>query len=320
MRVFITGATGVIGRRAVPLLVAAGHAVTAVERSCVGAAHIAHVGAQPIELDLFDARAVRTAVAGHEAVINLSTHMPETTLKMLLPGAWSENDRLRSEGARNIAEAALAGGAKRLIQESFAPVYPDRGERWIDERVPIAPERYNRTVADAERAAERFTQAGRDGIVLRFAAFYGPDAMQFNDLLRALRLGIALRFGIAPLPSSPAAYISSISHDDAAAAVVASLAAPAGAYNVSDDEPLTRRAYFDTLAKLIGAPPPRIPPAWLAPLFGSAGRLMARSQRIANSKLRAATGWAPRYPSVREGFAATLREQREAQAPPAQAA
>jgi nucleoside-diphosphate-sugar epimerase len=314
MKVFVTGATGVIGRRAVPLLVAAGHAVTAVERSCVGAAHIAHVGAQPIELDLFDARAVRAAVAGHEAVINLATHMPETTLKMLLPGAWSENDRLRREGARNIAEAALAGGAKRLIQESFAPVYPDRGERWIDERVPIAPERYNRTVADAEGAAERFTQAGRSGIVLRFAAFYGPDAMQFSDLTRALRLGIA------PLPSSPAAYISSISHDDAAAAVVASLNAPAGAYNVSDDEPLTRRAYFDTLAKLIGAPPPRIPPAWLAPLLGSAGRLMARSQRIANRKLREATGWAPRYPSVREGFAATLREQREAQAPHAQAA
>jgi nucleoside-diphosphate-sugar epimerase len=294
--------------------VAAGHAVTAVERSCVGAAHIAHVGAQPIELDLFDARAVRAAVAGHEAVINLATHMPETTLKMLLPGAWSENDRLRSEGARNIAEAALAGGAQRLIQESFAPVYPDRGERWIDERVPIAPERYNRTVADAEGAAERFTQAGRSGIVLRFAAFYGPDAMQFTDLVRALRLGIA------PLPSSPAAYISSISHDDAAAAVVASLNAPAGAYNVSDDEPLTRRAYFDTLARLIGAPPPRIPPAWLAPLLGSAGRLMARSQRIANRKLRAATGWAPRYPSVREGFAATLREQREVQAPHVQAA
>lgn len=314
MKVFITGATGVIGRRAVPLLVAAGHAVTAVERSCVGAAHIAHVGAQPIELDLFDARAVRAAVAGHEAVINLATHMPETTLKMLLPGAWSENDRLRSIGARNIAEAAHAGGAQRLIQESFAPVYPDCGGKWIDESVRIAPARYNRTVADAERAAERFTQAGRDGIVLRFAAFYGPDAMQLTDLMRALRLGIA------PLPSSPDAYISSISHDDAAAAVVASLAAPAGAYNVSDDEPLTRRAYFDTLAALIGAPPPRIPPAWLAPLFGSAGRLMARSQRIANSKLRAATGWAPRYPSVREGFAATLREQREAQAPHVQAA
>jgi nucleoside-diphosphate-sugar epimerase len=319
MKVFVTGATGVIGRRAVPLLVAAGHAVTAVERSCVGAAHIAHVGAQPIEVDLFDARAVRAAVAGHEAVINLATHMPETTLKMLLPGAfglsvWAENDRLRSEGARNIAEAALAGGAQRLIQESFAPIYPDRGERWIDERVPIAPERYNRTVADAESAAERFTQAGPSGIVLRFAAFYGPDAMQFSDLTRALRLGIA------PLPSSPDAYISSISHDDAAAAVVASLAAPAGAYNVSDDEPLTRRAYFDTLARLIGAPPPRIPPAWLAPLLGSAGRLMARSQRIANRKLREATGWAPRYPSVREGFAATLREQREAQAPHAQAA
>jgi nucleoside-diphosphate-sugar epimerase len=319
MKIFVTGATGVIGRRAVPLLVKAGHAVTAVERSCVGAAHIAHVGARPIKVDLFDAPAVRDAVAGHEAVINLATHMPETTLKMLLPGAfgasvWAENDRLRTVGAMNVAVAAAAGGAHCLIQESFAPVYPDCGERWIDEDVAIAPERYNRTVADAECAAEQFTDAGHNGIVLRFAAFYGPDAMQFTDLVRALR------HGIAPLPSSPTAYISSISHDDAAAAVVAALDAPAGVYNVSDDEPLTRRAYFDALAALIGAPAPRIPPAWLAPLMGSAGRLMARSQRISNRKLREATGWAPKYRSAREGFVATLRELREADAAPAQAA
>jgi 2-alkyl-3-oxoalkanoate reductase len=312
MKVFVTGATGVIGRRAVPLIIAAGHSVTAVARSCLGTAHIAHVGAQPIELDLFDARAVRQAVAGHEAVINLATHMPDTTLKMLLPGAWAENDRLRNEGARNIAAAALHARAERLIQESFAPVYPDRGDEWIDETVPIEPERYNRTVATAERAAEGFSNAGRCGIVLRFAAFYGPDAMQLADLIRMLRLGNTTGFGVAPLPSSPDAFISSISHDDAATAVVAALSAPAGTYNVSDDEPLRRREYFDTLARLIGAPPPRIPPAWLAPLMGSAGRLMARSQRIANRKLREATGWGPKYRSVREGFAATVREMQEA--------
>src|SRR5262249_36340245 len=147
------------------------------------------------------------AVAGHEVVINLATHMPETTLKMLLPGAWAENDRIRTTAAANIAAAARAGGAARLIQESFAPVYPDCGARWIDESVPIAPARYNRTVADAERTATAFSGGGRSGIVLRFAAFYGPDAMQFVDLLRSLRLGIA------PLPSTEEAYISSVSHD-----------------------------------------------------------------------------------------------------------
>ena len=111
--------------------------------------------------------------------------------------------------------------------------------------------------------------------------------MQFTDLVRALRAGVA------PLPSDPDAYISSISHDDAASAVVACLDAPAGAYNITDDEPLRRREYFDTLADMIGVKSPWIPPKWMAGMMGSAGRLMARSQRMANGKVKAATGWAP---------------------------
>jgi nucleoside-diphosphate-sugar epimerase len=305
MKIFLAGATGVIGRRTVPLLVNAGHAVTAVTRSRAKADAMAKLGARTIDVDLFDAGGMSRTVGGHEDVINLATHMPETTLKMVLPGAWAENDRIRTAAAANIAAAARTSGATRLIQESFAPVYPDCGARWIDESVPIAPERYNRTVADAERAATAFSGEGRNGIVLRFAAFYGPDAMQLVDLVRMLRLGIA------PLPSDGEAYISSVSHDDAAAAVAACVNAPAGIFNVSDDVPLTRRAYFDTLAELIGARPPWILPRWLAPCFGSAGKLMARSQRIANGKLKSATGWQAKYRSVREGFAATLKEMRE---------
>jgi nucleoside-diphosphate-sugar epimerase len=286
MKIFITGATGVIGRRAVPLLVAAGHAVTAVARSPAKAQRLS-AGARTVDVSLFDRAALARAVAGHDAVINLATHMPSSSLKMLLPGAWVENDRIRREGAANLVQAAIAGGAQRLLQESFAPVYPDCGDAWIDEHVPIAPERYNMTVADAERTVEQFTNGGRNGIVLRFAAFYGPDAMQFTDLVRVLRAGVA------PLPSDPDAYISPISHDDAASAVVACLNAPAGAYNITDDEPLRRREYFDTLADVIGAKRPWIPPKWMAAMMGSPGRLMARSQRIANGKVKAATGWAP---------------------------
>jgi nucleoside-diphosphate-sugar epimerase len=304
MKIFITGATGVIGRRAVPLLVAAGHAVTAVARSPAKAQRLS-VGARTINVSLFDTSALERAVAGHDAVINLATHMPSSSLKMLLPGAWTENDRIRREGAANLAQAAIAGGARLLLQESFAPVYPDCGDRWIDEHVPIAPERYNMTVADAERAADQFSGGGRSGIVLRFAAFYGPDAMQLVDLVRALRAGVA------PLPSDGDAYISSISHDDAASAVVSCLDAPAGAYNICDDEPLRRREYFDTLADMIGARRPWIPPKWMAGMMGSPGRLMARSQRMANGKVKAATGWAPRWRSVREGFAAVVREMGE---------
>src|SRR5262245_17489524 len=105
MKVFLTGATGVIGRRAVPLLISAGHAVTAVARSPERAAELARSGASPVQIDLFDAAAVRAAVAGHEAVVNLATHIPSNS-RMMLPGAWRENDRIRSEASASLSEAA----------------------------------------------------------------------------------------------------------------------------------------------------------------------------------------------------------------------
>ncbi len=305
MKIFVAGATGVIGRRTLPLLVAAGHEVVAAVRSADNAKLIGHFGALPINVDLFDRRALGAAAAGCDAVINLATHMPSSSLRALLPGAWRENDRIRRTGAANLADAARAAGVQRLLQESFAPAYPDRADQWIDETVPIAPARYNRTIVDAERAVEHFAEDGRSGIVLRFGTFYGPDAVQFGDLVSAIRRGFA------PLPSRPGAYISSISHDDAATAVVACLQAPAGIYNIVDNEPVRRRDYFDALAQVLDVPPPRIPPHWMAYLISSVGPLLARSQRISNHKLRATTGWAPKYPSIRDGWAATLREWRD---------
>ena len=301
MKIFIAGATGVVGRRAIPLLVTAGYQVTAVGRTPEKRAKLEQIGATTLAVDLFNPEALRAAAAGHEVVINLATHIPPS-MRMFLPGAWAENDRLRSIASAYMVDAALAGGAERFIQESFAPVYPDCGDRWIDESTPIQPTRYNRSVADAEGSAQRFTSSGRTGVVLRFATFYGPDAEHVHTLIQAIRRGWA------PIPGAAGSFISSVSHDDAASAVVAALGVPAGAYNVADDEPLRRREYFDALATALGAPSPRLLPAWLAGLMGPLGETLARSLRISNRKLRTASGWAPQYPSVREGWRAVLRE------------
>jgi len=250
-------------------------------------------------MDLFDPATLASAFRGDDVVINLSTSMPSSPLKMLFRSAWRMNDRIRREGSRNLAEAALAGGVRHLVQESFAPAYPSRGDEWIDESVPLEPSSYNRTVLDAEESVRHFIAAGRSGIVLRFAAFYGPDSAQLPDMIRLLRKGWA------PLPR-PHGFISSVSHDDAAAAVIATLQAPSGAYNVGDDEPLRKEVYAGTLASLLGLRPPRFPPDWVTPLFGAPGSMLSRSLRISNKKLRAETVWHPRYPSVREGWVATL--------------
>jgi nucleoside-diphosphate-sugar epimerase len=116
-----------------------------------------------------------------------------------------------------------------------------------------------------------------------------------------------VRKGWAPLPGPPEAYISSISHDDAAAAVIAVLRAPAGVYNVTDDEPVTHRAYVDILAGALGVPSPRLPPVLLAPLMGSVGQILCRSLRISNRKLRQECDWALRLRSVRDGWPEVVR-------------
>ena len=114
MRIFLAGATGVIGRRVMPLLVAAGHRVSAIGRTPDKRAALERLGAVPVDADLFAPDALRRAVAGHAVVINLATHLA-SGLRIFLPGAWRENDRVRRIGAANLADAAIAAGAERFI-------------------------------------------------------------------------------------------------------------------------------------------------------------------------------------------------------------
>jgi nucleoside-diphosphate-sugar epimerase len=297
MRIFLTGATGVIGRRVLPLLVALDHGVTALVHRPQSRAEIERAGAVPVRVDLFARDALQRAVAGHDAVINLATHLP-AGWRMFLPGAWAENDRIRRVASANLVDAAITGGVTRFIQESFAPAYPDRGEAWIDERTSLAPVRLNRSLVDAERSAQRFSGGARTGVVLRFAAFYGPDSWFTRDLIRYVRRGFV------PMPGAAESYISSVSHDDAATAVVGALLARAGTYNVADDEPMRRRAFVGTLAEVLRVGAPRLAPPWTKHLFGSLGEMLARSVRVSNRKLREECAWVPRYPSMREGWRA----------------
>lgn len=306
MQIFVTGATGVIGERLVPQLLAAGHAVTAVTRSPGKGVALQQSGAHVVAVDLFDERAVRDAVRGHDAVINLATHMPSSSMRMMRRSAWRENDRIRRDGSRILVDAALAAGVGRFIQESYGLIYADGGTEWIDEQSPIEPAPYNASVLDAERSAARFAATGATGIVLRFAGLYGPDAMA-RDLINMVR------WGWSPLPGRPEAYYSSLAQDDAATAVAAALTIPSGIYNVVDDEPLTRRAWVDAVAAAVGATAPKFAPAWTARLMGAVGELMSRSERISNRKLREASSWAPVFRSARLGWPAVVAELRRAE-------
>jgi nucleoside-diphosphate-sugar epimerase len=283
------------------LLVDAGANVTAIARSDAKAARLRKQGATPKKVDLFDPPAVEAAVEGSDAVINIATKIPPG-LKSLIPGAFRENIRIRTEASQNLASAAMATRARVFIQESFAPVYPDRGDEWIDESVPIDPASYVRSVLDAESAADEFTRSGGTGVVLRFSFFYGPDSSFTTDMIKSVRRGFA------PALGGGDAYMSSLWLDDAASAVLAALSVPAGIYNVTDDVPMCRREAFDLLADALGVKHPRMLPRLVTTLLGSVGDTIGRSQRISNAKFRHASSWIPKVPSLREGWKLVVKE------------
>lgn len=301
MRIFVAGSTGVVGRRLIPLLVEAGAEVTGVARSREKEKQLERQGATPARVSLFDPAAVEAAVRGHDIVINIATKIP-SGMRLFAPGSFNENIRIRTEASQNLALAAITARARRFIQESFAPAYPDRDDSWIDEEVPIEPAKYISSVMNAESAAAEFTRSGGAGVVLRFSMFYGPDSSLTLDMLRAMRNGFAPTFG------GGRAYMSSIYTDDAASAVFAALSVPAGVYNVTDDVPMRRREAFDLLAKAMGVRSPRIMPRWVSRTFGSVGDTLGRSHRISNARFRNASGWAPKVPSLREGWPRLMSE------------
>ena len=296
MRVFVTGATGVLGRRVVPMLAADGHDVTAVARG--QERRLREVGATPVAVDLFDRRAVAAAVDGHDAVLDLATRIPATN-RMMLPWAWRDNDRLRSVAASHAADAAIAAGA-HYVRESFGLVYADAGDRWVGEHAPVAPIRNTRSSLDAEAAAERVTDAGGVGVALRFALFYGADSGQTRDELVSARRGMA-----GAVIGDPEGFTPHVHLDDAAAAVVAALTAPAGVYNVVEDEPLRRREYLAVLEQAAGRSL-RTPPRFLARI--GPARAVGRSLRLSNAAFRDATGWGPAWTSPRDGLPVVAAE------------
>jgi nucleoside-diphosphate-sugar epimerase len=278
-----------------------GHRVTAVGRSPDRLRNLSNQGASTVALDLFDREAIKRAVAGHDAIANLATSIPRSTLGMFFRSAWKENDRIREHLSALLVDEAIAAGIRVFIQESFAPIYVDAGDRWITEDAPAKPAPSNATTLKAEASAERFARSGGRGVALRFAYFYGPNDRFTEDVFRYVMRGWL------PLLGSPDAYFSTCNHDDAATATVAALDLSSGAYNVVDNEPMTHRQFGASLAAIAGVPPPKTPPRWLVPLTGSMGETMARSLRISNAKLQQSGDWKPRLATAREGWADVYR-------------
>jgi nucleoside-diphosphate-sugar epimerase len=299
MKVFLTGATGAIGPSTLRALLDAGHDVRAVARDPDKAARLRDAGAEPVTVDLFDADAVQSATAGSDAIAHLATNVPAIS-RMARRGSWATHNRLRTEATRHLLAGAEANGIDTVVKESVTFVYPDFGDRWIDESVP--PDLRTMLLAptlEGEQLVTDFGSTGARGVVLRFGLFYGPTSRSVDEGLRLAR------WRSSTVAGPPDAYLSSIHTDDVATAVVAALAAPSGLYNVVDDDPVTRRDYLEVFAGAFDLPKLRLTPSWVLRLaVGSSAGALTASQRVSNHRFRGATGWEPAYPSAQQGWAA----------------
>jgi len=179
MKILLAGATGVVGRRLVPLLVGAGYNVFGTTRSAAKTASIMAAGAEPIVLDVFDAAAVRATALRlkPQVVVHQLTDLALLHDAATRDEALARNARLRVEGTRHLVEAAVACGAKRVVAQSIAWVYA-AGREPHAENDPLdlkAEGTRAQTVQAVATLEELVTQTpGIEGVVLRYGQFYGP--------------------------------------------------------------------------------------------------------------------------------------------------
>ncbi|HMI81919.1 MAG TPA: NAD(P)-dependent oxidoreductase, partial [Solirubrobacterales bacterium] len=259
MKVFVAGASGVIGRHLVRQLVAAGHEVAGMTRREERAEEIRRAGAEAVVCDAFDAEALARAVgaAAPEVVVNQLTSLPQE-YNPRKPSFYAATDKVRREGGHNLIEAARAAGARRLVTQSIAFLYAPEGD-WVksEDARPFddAPGHF-RSAVEAMLAHEReaVSVPELEGLVLRYGQFYGPGTYYAADG----HLGREVRRRRFPIVGPGTGTFSFLHVDDAAAATISALDhGGSGVYNVVDDEPTPLREWLPIYAEALGAKPPR---------------------------------------------------------------
>jgi nucleoside-diphosphate-sugar epimerase len=271
MRIFVAGATGVVGRRLLPLLLRAGHEVWGTTRRPDRTSQLIDMGARPVVVDAYDPARLAEAVADAA---------PDVVVQQLTDLAGEDraaNARLRIEGTRNLVEAARAAGVETMLAQSIAWIYAP-GVTPAVETDPLDPEA---APFPGVSALEEAVATMPRGVVLRYGMLYGPGTWYARDGAMADRA----RAGELRATPTWSAFLHA---DDAAAAAVAALDWPAGPVNVVDDEPATERDWLPVFCASVGAPAPQTGD-------GPPGR------PVSNAKARE-LGWRPSFPSWREGF------------------
>ena len=306
MRIFVAGASGVIGRPLTEQLIAAGHEVVGITRSEQRAEGLRAAGATPVLGDVFDPGGLRRHLesARPDVVIHQLTALPKRIDPRKIETKLAATNRLRTEGTKNLFDAALAAGAKRFIAQSIAFAYDPRGEGLNTEESALhqSPHASFAETIAAVRSLEETTLSHGDlpGLALRYGFFYGPGTVyaqdgSFAEDVRRRRI---------PIIGNGGGVYSFVHVEDAATATVAALdrGAP-GIYNIVDDEPAAVLDWLPVYAESLGARRPRRVPRWLARMLAGpyAVYLFCEQRGASNAKAKRLLGWEPKHPSWRAG-------------------
>lgn len=308
MKIFVAGATGVLGRRLVPGLMNAGHDVVGMTRTQRGAETVRALGATAVVGDGLDRDGVMRAVveSAPEVVVHQMTVLSSAPNIRRFDDTFAATNRLRTEGTRNLLDAAAAAGARRFVAQSYAGWPYERSGHGLkteeDPLDPSPPVRMSRTLAAIRQLESMVTgQDEVEGVVLRYGSFYGPG----SDFSREGSMVAQVRKRRLPVIGDGAGVFSFVHLDDAAGATVLAVDhGHAGIYNVVDDEPAPAGVWLPELARMIGAKPPRRMPVWVGRLAaGEPGvSMFTRVRGASNAKAKRELGWTLTYPSWRQGF------------------
>jgi nucleoside-diphosphate-sugar epimerase len=308
MRIFIAGATGAIGARLIPLLVAAGHQIVGTTRTPDKLERLRAQGADGLVVDGLDEDAVMKAVVSThpDAVVNEMTALSSLHSVKHLDDEFKVTNRLRTEGTRHLLAAARVVGARRIVAQSYSG-WPNerRGGRVKTEDDPLdsnPPHAMTQTL-DAIRALEQMVSnaSGLEGIVLRYGTLYGPGTSlsgtgEIVELIRQRQF---------PLIGDGAGVWSFVHVDDAARATKLAIERGVpGIYNIVDDEPAEVSVWLPDLAQVVGAQTPFRLAGWIGRFaVGDAGvSMMTEVRGSSNAKAKRVLGWQPEFASWRDGF------------------
>lgn len=281
MRIFLAGATGVLGRRILPILVSHGHQVTALTRQPEAVEVIRSAGGNATVGDVYDANALS------ELLAKIKPDLVMHQLTDLSERISERNAAIRTRGTRNLVDAALSAGVKKMVAQSVSWAY-EPGDTPAGEMTPLdhASVEPRATTVRGVAALEATVAEMPSWVILRYGLLYGPDTWYSPTGMMADK---ARR---RELPRTP--DISSFIHvDDAADAAIRALAWRSGAVNICDDEPASGTEWIPVFARSVGAESPNITDL-------PARKPWARGAD--NSLARHLRDWRPQYPTWREHF------------------